>query len=370
MLRQFTQRLLQIDGILDERPFTSPTQVLEAMCGAQAQELSSGLLSLRPRSQGLTARNIEAERAEHHTILWTWVMRGTLHLISADDARWMIPFFAPGLIAAGQRRLKQLGWDEPRLRSGLRLLSEALEQQEVLSRGEIVRLLAQNNLPDQGQAPLHLLYRAALEGLVCLGPVQSGKATYILLERRVGSLNPLPADEALAKLARRYLAAFGPASVHDLASWSGLKVSRARQAIDTIESEVIAVNIAGSPGWLLKEHLLRLEALPDVENSRSKPVVRLLPRYDTYLLGYASRELIVDQAQARRVNPGGGIIHAVVLVDGQAKGLWKIRQGKQRLKVQIEPFEILAEEVLQQLEAEIEDIGRFLERGAVLDLNG
>jgi hypothetical protein len=92
--------------------------------------------------------------------------------------------------------------------------------------------------------------------------------------------------------------------------------------------------------------------------------VRLLPRYDTYWLGYAGRELAVDPAWARRVHPGGGIIHPVLLVDGQAQGTWKTRRRSQRgrpvLEVQVQPFERLAGEILPLLEAEAADLGRFL----------
>ncbi len=90
------------------------------------------------------------------------------------------------------------------------------------------------------------------------------------------------------------------------------------------------------------------------------PVVRLLPRYDTYLLGYQNRDLAVPRQYAKRINAGGGIVHPTLLVDGQAVGIWKSKRQKNHLDVRIEPFSLLAPEVQAGLEAEVADIGRFL----------
>ena len=86
----------------------------------------------------------------------------------------------------------------------------------------------------------------------------------------------------------------------------------------------------------------------------------MLPRFDTYLLGYAGRDLVVESAYARRIHPGGGIIHASVLVNGKAVATWKTRRRKSRLEVIVEPFEALPASILPSLEAEAADVGRFL----------
>jgi hypothetical protein len=90
------------------------------------------------------------------------------------------------------------------------------------------------------------------------------------------------------------------------------------------------------------------------------PVVRLLPRYDTYLLGYQKRDLTMSPLYVRRVNAGGGIVPPTLLVDGQVPGTWKNKRLKSRLDVIVEPFELLTPEVLLALEAEIRDMARFL----------
>jgi hypothetical protein len=388
-LRLRAQRLWPIDGP------TTPAQVLYEVCGVQAQDLPAGLLSIRARSRGLTALEVEQARqgegmgegegeatddemgegegesvtrpyrpyGPRASIAWVWCMRGTLHLVAAQDAAWLVPMLGPASIAGDRRRLRQLGWDEEKAAAGLRLVREALQESGGLTRAEIIHLLKEEGLPHEGQAPVHLLYRAALEGMLCAGPNRGKEPTYVLWEGWLGKPQPRPRQTALADLARRYLQAYAPAGPRDLASWSGLKLGEARQAWELNAEQLVEVEAAGEPAWLLKGQLAWLDEL---EAGEDTPLVRLLPRFDTYLLGYASRELAVNPAYARRIHPGGGIINAALLVDGQAQGTWKSKKRRGRLEVQVEAFEELAEEWLAGVEAEVADIGRFLGVEAVL----
>ena len=343
----------------------TPAQVLAAVCGVQAQDLPAGLLSMRARSTGLSAAGVERARQEERSIAWTWCLRGTLHLVSAEDANWLVPFLGPAFIAGDRRRFQQLGWDGQKAVSGLRLVGQALQRDGALTRAEIVNLLKENNLPSEGQAPVHLLYRAALDCLLCAGPNRGKEPTYVLWENWLGKPQPLPPEEALAELARRYLQAYAPSGPEDLASWSGLKLSEARRAWQLIAKQIVQVEAARKPAWLLKSQLPWLEEAL-AEGDKAAAHVRLLPRFDTYLLGYASRNLAVDPAYARRIHPGGGIINAALLVDGQVRGTWKVQRRRGRLEVLVEPFEPLSEVMLPSIEVETSNVGRFLRAEAVL----
>lgn len=343
-------------------PPASPARILKEVLGVQAQDLPAALLAVRARSTGLTAARVEQARQGERAIVWAWCMRGTLHLIAAEDAAWLIPLLGPAFIAADRRRFRQLGWDEARAAAGMRLLRETLARRGELMRPEIVHLLERNGLPFEGQAPVHLLYRAALEGILCAGPQRGKDPAYVLFETWIGQLQPLPRQEALAKLAYRYLEAYGPARPEDLASWSGLKLGEAREAWQLIADRLIQVEVAGQAAWLPKPRL------PWLDEPFDTTAVRLLPRFDTYLLGYANRDLVVDPAYARRIHPGGGQISPVLLVNGRAAGTWKTRRRRAHLEVMIEPFESLAAELLPLIEAEAADLGHFLGQEAVLFL--
>ena len=94
----------------------------------------------------------------------------------------------------------------------------------------IERVIQRDVAVDPGtQAPAHLVGYAALRGLICCGP---DPETFVLLDDRVPPAEPVPEDDALAELARRYLAGHAPAEVADLATWSGLPITLARRAFE------------------------------------------------------------------------------------------------------------------------------------------
>jgi len=97
-------------------------------------------------------------------------------------------------------------------------------------------------------------------------------------------------------------------------------------------------------------------------------IVRLLPRFDVYLLGYQNRDFAVPRQYAKRINVGCGILHPTVLVDGRAVGTWKSKRKKNDLDVLVEPFDQLAPRVYQGLKAEVTDLARFLEVQARLEI--
>ncbi len=354
LLRMRAQRL-HLAGSVSS---ASPERVLRDVIAVQAQDLPAAMLSIRVRGGGLTAAQVEQARQTDRTIVWTWSLRGTMHLIDAQDASWLIPFLGPHFIRASLKRFRELGWDERNADAGLRLLQRALEEHAALTRPEIIQLLAENGLPSQGQAPFHLIRRAALEGLLCLGADHNGETTYVLYRSWLGDLQPLPLQEALVKLATHYLKAYAPASPDDLVRWSGLKLSQVRETWKLLTDRLVEVRAAGVPSWILEDQLTWLDEIPE---SDADPVVRLLPGFDTFLLGYASRDLVVDAKYARRIHPGGGIIYPALLVDGQALGTWKIRSRRGYREIVIEPFTSLAEGLLPYIEAEASDTARFLD---------
>jgi hypothetical protein len=353
LVRLHAQRLTLTESVSG----SSPEQVVQAVFGVQAQDLSAAQLAIGVRSTGLSIRDVERARQEQRTIVRTWGMRGTLHLLAAEDVRWLIPFLGPVFIAAGRRRFLELGWDEARSAEGLRLLRQALADQGPLTREEIIRILEKHNLPHEGQAPIHLIYRAALEGILCMGADRKEKSTYVFLEDWISQpLQSLPTDKALAELARRYLQAYAPCGPDDMARWSGLPLRATKQAFLKISQQSVQVAINGQPAWILKSQLSWLE-----EVMAQRENLRLLPRFDNYLLGYADRGLAVAPSHAQRIHPGGGIIHPALILDGRVIGVWKTRPRRLRLELIVEPFEELDKALLPKLEAEAARIASYLE---------
>jgi len=337
---------------------TGVAQVVKEVCGIQAQDTSAATLAVRVRSVGLVATDVEQARVHHRTIIRTWGPRGTLHLLASDDIGWLLSLFGPVFVAGDRRRREELGLDEEVCARGIHIIRNVLANQGPLTRAELFEQLADQGIHLEGQARPHLLGRAALEGLICLGPDRGTEPTYVLQKDWIDQEytgHDLSEDEAYAELTRRYLSAYGPATPGDQAVWSGLPISKTRAAWQRIENELLEVETASSPIWILKTYEEWLDELPaDI------PIVRLLPRFDIYLLGYQKRDLAVSPQFAKRINAGGGIVHSTVLVDGRIVGTWKSKREKNHLVVIVEPFEQLAPEIYIGLEAEAEDIARFL----------
>ncbi len=348
-------------------------QALSDVCGVQAQELPAGELSASVRLPGLTLEQVEAARLQPRRILRIWSLRGTLHLLTARDACWLNPFLGPRSIAADRRRMAQLGWDEALAARATRLVLERVGAQGGITRPELARLLAEHALPHEGQAPIHLLGRLVNSGALCQGPDRGKQSVYVPFEQWSGPLQPLPEDEALAELARRYLTAYAPAGPPDLAIWSGLKISEARRAWELLGAELAPVETDEEPLWLLKTQLDELDdgtfasGTGDPFQSLPAPVLRLLPRFDTYLLGWRDRHRILAPELERILIPGGGILAATLLVDGRLTGVWSTSQRGKRgrtpapsLLLTVQPFEPLPERLAPLLEQEALRVGRFL----------
>src|SRR5437899_3271864 len=271
LLRQRAQRLTpqEPDALI------GVAQVLYDLCGLQAQDASAAALAVRVRSTGLFNDDVERARVQERSIVRTWGQRGTLHLLAPEDLTWLLPLLGPLFIAGNRRRYAELGLDEDTLTRGVRALRAILANQGQLTRDELVEQLAHHGIRLAGQA-------------------------------------------------RPYL----PATPEDLAAWSGMPISMTRAAWQLIADQLIEVEIAGQPAWMLKTYEKWLNEPPI-----PTPVVRLLPSFDTYLLGYKKRDLAVPPQHATRINAGGGLLNPVLLVDGLAVGTWKSKQQKQRLEV-------------------------------------
>jgi len=336
-------------------PDSPPAGVVRDLCGVQAQEPAAAPLAVRARSTGLLAADVRRAREEERTIVRTWAMRYTLHLLAAEDVGWLLGLLGPHLVRTSQRRREQLGLDERTCVRAIQALREVLAERGPLTRAEIVDELAARGVRLDGQARPHLLGRAALDGLICLGPDRGAEPTYVLLEDWVKPGTALPREDALAELARRYLAGHGPAAVEDFASWSGLPAADARTGLEAVGEELVEVAVAGRPAWLPRSRAGRLD-----EPSTPDDLVRLLPAFDPYLLGYRDRSLVVAPERERDVHPGGGVIRPAVLVDGRLAGTWRTRKRSSGLLVEVSPFGPLTAEVRAALASEADDVGRFL----------
>jgi hypothetical protein len=356
---------MSAQGIFDTapEPLTKAARVVENVVGVQAQDDGAAYLSIHARSSGLKAASLEEELLQERSMIRSWFMRGTLHLIAAHDIDWLLPLLAPVFIKKNLRRYEQLGLDEADINRGVQIIREQLASFGLMTRHELAPGLVQQDLNTDGQALIYLINRAAWEGVLCLGPEIAGKQTYAFLPDWIGRDLASGIEPSYKMLVERYLSAYGPASPKDFVNWSGLPSSLIKDAWKQLQDRLIQVEFPGGGGFILSDQVDRLEKYPPDSLG-----VHLLPMYDTFLLGYADREFFVAREHLKRVNAGGGILRPVLLVDGQVQGIWRIIQERNDLVVQVEPFKQLSSNHIELLGTQVECLGRFFDVGARLYL--
>lgn len=335
------------------RPSTvvHPADVARQVAGIQAQDPYPARLSFRSRSRRLTAADVDRARTEERSLLRTWLMRRTIHMIATEDAGWMLPLFEPMIERLSRTRLEQFGIPAKAVEKGLRIAAQALDREGEMTRPELRERMTAAGIDLDSQTGLHMIGLVVASGIACLGPDRGRTTCLVRREDWLGSRPRFDREAALAELARRYLRAFGPAAERDLAYWSGLPMRDVRAGIEQISSELTEVR-AGA------ESLLRLRG--SRRAAPAGPVVRMLGAFDTYLLGYKSREVAVapEHRAAIKAEAGGGMIRPVIVRDGVVIGGWNYSRRGGSPTIRIDPADLPAA-VRAAVEAEIADIERF-----------
>lgn len=308
----------------------------------QAQDYLGALWAVGARMRKAVERDVEDAIAERR-IVRSWPMRGTLHFVAAEDLRWMASLLAPRVLARHRRRLEHdFSLDTRTLRRSRGVVERALQGGNASTRPELYAILDAAHIATANSRGLHLLFALAHEQVLCFGPRRGKQPTFVLLDEWLPATPQKPREEALAELAGRYFASHGPATVADFVWWSGLTVKEANEGI-----ALAGIDIDGGTAA-----------------SRASSRVHLLAPFDEYTVAYKDRSAVLDPGDARRVNAGGGMINAIVVIDGRVAGNWKRILRGQSVDLTISPFRPLTPRETRALEREAARYAAFLRRKA------
>jgi hypothetical protein len=324
---------------LSTRPGRDPVAVAERLLAIQGQDPRGARLAVRARSEGLAASDVDAALGARELII-TWVNRGTLHLIRAEDYPLLQALTTPPLWTSCERRLEQTGVGD-RAERGVETVARALADEGPLTRAQLKERLDSADVPTAGQALVHVLFFASLHGVCVRGPMVGGEQAFVDARDWLGEPPEIDREAALAELARRYLVGHGPASDVDLARWAGLPLRDARAGLAAIASQLTEIGD-------------RLVDLRNREPVAPLPEPRLLGAFDPLLLGWASREDVVGRHQ--QLVTTNGIFRPFALVDGRAVATWRLPKGK----VEIEHLERVTKKAAGRLEADATAVEAFL----------
>jgi hypothetical protein len=319
-------------------------EMLEHLVGMQAQNPLDPYFGLWSRLEDFRPDELSA-LIEGREAVRLGLMRGTLHLATDRDALALWPLAAPVMARSWMSspfREQLDGVDvEDVIGAARAMLAEAPRTSAALGK------LLQERWPDRDATSLAHPVRFLLP-IVQIPPRglwgRTGQATWTLLESWLG--RPLEADPSADRAVLRYLAAFGPASVSDIRTWSwstGLRevVERLRPGLVTFRDE------AG-------RELFDLPDAPRPDPATPAPP-RFLPEYDNLLLSHADRRRVVPEAALGRVTGWVGTF----LVDGFLAGQWRLDRGEDGATIVLEPFEPLADRQRAELVEEAERLLAF-----------
>jgi hypothetical protein len=285
-------------------------------------------LAVRARSIGLAAADVDSALNRGELVV-SWLNRGTLHLVAAEDYWWLHPLTTPQLRTGNARRLRQEGVTAEDAHRGIDVVVAAVAEGPQ-TRAALRRCLEAAGVPATGQALVHILLAATLDGHVIRGPMVGNDQAFVSVETWLGPAPPvMDRTAALSLLASRYLGSHAPASAEDLANWSGIAVTGAREGL-----------AAAGP--------------VDGEIGTGLPSPRLLGPFDPLLHGWKSRAPIVGRHQS--VVTTNGVFRPVVVVEGRVVGTWALRGGC----VTITPLESVREEDAGLLADDVADVLRYL----------
>ncbi|MBO0790720.1 MAG: AlkZ family DNA glycosylase [Ktedonobacteraceae bacterium] len=322
------QRL--VNQRIDGEKFGKPEEVVRWMGAMQAQDYQQSLWAIGLRMQSATVVDIERAIADRK-ILRTWPMRGTIHFVPSEDAKWMLKLSAARVLAGDRRRQEQLELDHTIIERSEKLFHDALRGGKRLSRPDMMKLLEDAGISTKGQRGYHLLWHAAQTGLICLGPMENKQQTFVLLDEWVSDPRELVREEALATLARRYIASHGPATMQDFARWVGLTLTDSKVGFEAVKSEFISEKMNGREYWMARD--------ASAHRASDTSSVYLLPGFDEYLLGYKDRSAVLAAEHASKIVPGNnGVFLPMVVVAGLVVGTWKRTLGKKSLDILLKPF--------------------------------
>lgn len=311
---------LRLSALGIARPGGDAAHVVRSLLALQAQDFAGALWSIGLRSGA--SRAVVTAAHESGAFVRSWPMRGTLHLIAADDLPWMLELTAARAMASAAGRHRQLGLEPADFARAERIALGLLDG-ATATRAELLAAFEADGLSTAGQRGAHLLVRLAQQGVVVL----TGQDRWARLDAVVPSPPRRDRDEALRELALRYLRGHGPATVADLAWWAGLTLADARAGVADARSDLDALELDGTT------FLMR----PGLEPAR--PAVHLLPGFDENLLGYADRSAPLAGAPLDMVAPGSnGLFLATIVANGEVVGTWRREEKARGVTVSPAPF--------------------------------
>jgi len=343
--------------LLDEPP-ADPVTICRDVCGVQAQVMSAAYLQLWTRNHSITRAEVENSLWKTRTLVKTSLMRQTLHLIPTNE----FPIYIAAL-----RQCRREGALRVMARCGIsREEGEAITPliMEALASGPLGRVaIAAAIRPKVSKRVRFFMEKSwshvrvpVAEGLICYGGGEGNQVVFIRVDQWLPKLKvqDISPTEAQCELLRKYLGAYGPATLRDFSHWAGIPMQEVRPLRPLLDSELAEV-----PGGKKNCFLLRDDVAALNKCSQAEPCIRLLPIFDSYLLAHREKDHLLSAQHYKRVYRNQGWISPVVLIGGAIAGVWSHKLQSKKLFVEVEPFGKLSKAAKAGVEREAGHLAAF-----------
>ena len=344
-------------------------EVARDLLGVHAQLMSSAELTLWTRVAGLEQKDVATALWTDRKLVKTWAMRGTLHLIEAGA------FPAVQAAQSVRRHYERPSWQRAfgvtldELETLMAAVSKALASRP-LTRDEladkVARLTGSKTLGGKLRESWGALLKpAAYRGLLCFAPNRGRKVCFTRPDLWLADWQAVDPERAVAEQTRRFFTRYGPASSDDYARWWGAFPPETRAALQSIDDELVDVDVEGF------EALMLAGDVADVQAAKPVRTVRLLPAFDQHVAVLPKQaRAILPSAAAGRIYRPQGWLSPVLYVDGRMAGVWRHETKGGRVVVEVEPFATVSKRVRTAVDDEAGRLARFLGGGLELAWSG
>ncbi len=338
--------------------------VVRDMCGVHAQVMSAAELSLWARVDGIERSDVHDALWEQRSLVKTWAMRGTLHLLRADD----LPIYTAALRA--RREVMKDIWFKNRpdsrvaVRRAVAAIDEVLSDRPMTREEVAAAVEARPACADLGPRLRDswgsLLAWSVAEGHLCFGPNRGRNVTFVDPRRWLQGFGVADGD-AMVEITRAFLHSHGPATKDELARWWGIPPKHARVELQRLDLEEVdrdeqrAFAVAGD--------------VASINRSRAGGV-RLLPHFDQYtMMSLATPRVFIAGDNKPRISREAGWTLPVLLVDGVMSGVWRLDKRAKRATVDMHQFVALSASVKRAVRDEVDRLAAFIDVPVRLSLS-
>lgn len=312
----------------------SARDVVAWLGAVQAQDYLASKWAVGLRMQSATDADIERAVSEG-SILRTHAFRFTWQYLAPEDARWILDLVGPHVIRRASSRFNELGLDSKTLGRAAEAIQKALRAGPLDRAGLGAVLRGAKVSPDERLS--HVLGWMELSALITSGPRKGKQHTWALFDDRCPPAKKIPRDEALARLAERYVRSRGPATIDDFIWWTGLPAAEARTAFASVAKKTE-------------------EAFSKTKSTRAF----LLPAFDEYLIAYTDRSAMIADRHRPKLDPRGGMLEPVIVLDGRVIGGWSRTLKGDSVAIDLRLFARLSKDDRRAVERAIDRYVAFL----------